>query len=130
MLITEVRVHVLTPQAIGSEEDADTWRGIAIWTFPICMILFFLIALTAWTASIRWDDLLYHPPMKPKKHEDKKKGDDLEVVQQRKLDYSELEHLHADRNMEVFNFNPEKFMREDLKRQGVPSRKEKGELIW
>nr|CDS25681.1 hypothetical protein HmN_000611900 [Hymenolepis microstoma] len=130
MLVTEVHVHVLPPQPSGSEEGVDTWRAIAIWTVPICMILLFLIALTAWTASIRWHDLLYHPPMKPKKHEDKKKGDDSQVDQKAKLDYSELEHLHADRNVEVFNFNSDKFIMDDLKRLGVPSRKDKGGLIW
>ncbi|VUZ54604.1 unnamed protein product, partial [Hymenolepis diminuta] len=136
MLISEVYVHIITPQSSSSLNSEDTWRSMAIWAFPFCVLLLFLIALVAWAAAVRWTDLLYHPPEKPKIKKDKKtkkKGDDLpmqKMDQTKKLDYLDLAYIYADRSMEVYNFNQENFTKVYLEKQGVPSRKEKGDLIW
>ncbi|KAM3172922.1 hypothetical protein ACTXT7_013562 [Hymenolepis weldensis] len=136
MLISEVYVHIITPESSGSLNSEDTWRAMAIWAFPFCIFLLFLIALVAWAAAVHWNDLLYHPPEKPKIKKDKKtkkKGDDLrkqKMDQTKKLDYLDIAYIYTDKSMEVYKFNQKSFTKVYLEKQGVPSRKEKGDLIW
>lgn len=94
---------------------------------PVCCILVFLIAVSAWAAAIRWAHLLYHPPEKAKKPKKKKME---EIGPTKRLELLGLTSILPDINVEAYNFNEQEFTREYLKECGVPAARDKRNLIW
>lgn len=127
MLISEVYVRVLLPDARGAFTDVETWRTLAIWTFPICVLLLFLMGVIAWGAALFWTDLLYHPPeiRKEKSAEAEKTmiKSQEKTEEENKLDVLDLDKLHALQNTFINTFNFEEAAKQCLKNYGVPSRK-------